>query len=94
MATKEMVITQIQKLSRHHPQYKLTPEMLDDYFEVLEGCIPEYLTSGVSTLLGTSKWFPKPAEILEAHEQAMLASLESRWGRGNVNKIVTTHYKD
>lgn len=78
----------MEKLSRHHPQYKLTQEMLDDYFEVLDICLPEYLEKGVVNLLATSKYFPKPAEILRAHETTMLDELEARHGRGNANKIL------
>lgn len=79
---------QIQKLCRHHPQYKLTPEMLDDYFEVLSVCLPEYLVAGVSHLLATFKYFPKPAEILQAHETAMLDSLEAKSGKDNANRLL------
>lgn len=79
---------QMQRLSRHHPQYKLTPEMLDDYYSVLDVCLPEYLEVGVQSLLATSKYFPKPAEILQAHETAMLQALETRAGIGNANKVM------
>ena len=88
MATKELVMKQIQKLMRHHPQYKLTPEMLDDYYEVLDVCLPEYLETGVRNLLATFKYFPKPAEILQAHDNAMLDRIESRMGKGNANKVL------
>lgn len=61
--------------------------MLDDYFEVLNGCLPEYLITGVSNLMMTSKYFPKPSEILQAHENAMLEAVEVRTGKGNANKV-------
>ena len=88
MATREVVIKQMERLSRHHPQYKLTPEMLDDYYAVLEVCLPEYLEQGVFKLLSSSKYFPKPAEILQAHEDAMIGALEAKYGRCNINKII------
>jgi len=88
MATKQIVMQQLQRLSRHHPQYKLTAEMLDDYFSVLDICLPEYLEMGVQNLLATSKYFPKPAEILQAHETAMLQALEMRAGIGNANRVM------
>jgi len=88
MATKQIVMQQMQRLSRHHPQYKLTAEMLDDYFSVLDICLPEYLEMGVQNLLATSKYFPKPAEILQAHETAMLQALEMRAGIGNANRVM------
>ena len=75
-------------MSRHHPQYKLTQEMLDDYYAVLEACLPEYLERGVFNLLASSKYFPKPAEILQAHETAMLDVIEAKYGKGNANKIL------
>ena len=88
MATKQIVMQQMQRLSRHHPQYKLTAEMLDDYFSVLDICLPEYLEMGVQNLLATSKYFPKPAEVLQAHETAMLQALEMRAGIGNANRVM------
>ena len=78
----------MQRLSRHHPQYKLTPEMLDDYYSVLDVCLPEYLEVGVQSLLVTSKYFPKPAEVLQAHETAMLQALEMKNGAGNANRLM------
>ena len=81
---------QMQRLSRHHPQYKLTAEMLDDYFSVLDICLPEYLEVGVQNLLATSKYFPKPAEVLQAHETAMLQALEMKNGAGNANRMMET----
>lgn len=89
MAKKEIVMKQLQRLSRHHPQYKLTPEMLDDYYSVLDVCLPEYLEAGVQNLLATSKYFPKPAEILQAHETAMLQAIEMSAGIGNANRLLT-----
>jgi hypothetical protein len=53
---------------------------------VLNGCLPEYLITGVSNLMMTSKYFPKPSEILQAHENAMLEAVEVRTGKGNANK--------
>ena len=88
MATKQLVMEQLKKLSRHHPQYQLTPEMLDDYYEVLDVCLPEYLQTAVKNLLQSSKYFPKPAELLQAHELAMLDKLEAKWGKGNANKVL------
>jgi len=88
MATKQIVMQQMQRLSRHHPQYKLTPEMLDDYYSVLNVCLPEYLETGVQNLLATSKYFPKPAEVLQAHETAMLQALEMKNGAGNANRLM------
>jgi hypothetical protein len=92
MATKELVTKQMQKLIRHHPQYKLTPELLDGYYEILDVCIPEYLTTAVTNILATSKYFPKPAEILQAHEIVMLETIEVRTGKGNANRIMTGEY--
>ncbi len=85
-----MVMKQMQRLNRLHPQYKLTPEMLDDYYSVLEECLPEYLEIGVQMLIATSKYFPKPAEILHAHETAMLKTIEGRVGSGNANRILAS----
>lgn len=84
------MMKQIQRLNRLHPQFKLTPEILDDYFSVLEECLPEYLEMGVQILIATSKYFPKPAEILQAHETAMLKTIESRVGTGNANRIIAS----
>lgn len=75
-------------MSRHHPQYKLTPEMLDDYYSVLDVCLPEHLENGVQQILVSSKYFPKPAEILQAHENAMLQSIEAHVGIGNANRMM------
>lgn len=61
--------------------------MLDDYYSVLDVCLPEYLVAAVQNILATSKYFPKPAEILQAHEDAMLQSLETQYGIGRANKL-------
>ena len=62
--------------------------MLDDYYSVLDICLPEYLEVGVQNLLATSKYFPKPAEVLQAHETAMLQALEMKNGAGNANRLM------
>lgn len=62
--------------------------MLDDYYSVLDVCLPEYLEIGVQILMASSKYFPKPAEILQAHETAMFQAIESESGIGNANRLM------
>lgn len=87
MATKKLIIEQMTLLATAH-RIKLNEEMVKVYYSVLDICLPGYLIDAVRNLLGSNKFFPKPAEILQAHEMAMLSAIETRVGIGNANKIV------
>ena len=54
--------------------------MINDYVGVLDICLPEELVEGVTHLISSSKWFPKPAEILAAHENVIKSKLSVKYG--------------
>lgn len=90
MATKKLIIEQMALLAAAH-RIKLNEEMIKVYYSVLDICLPEYLIDAVKNLLGSNKYFPKPSEILLAHEMAMLSAIEARVGVGNANKVPGTY---
>jgi hypothetical protein len=85
MATKEYIVSQLKRLATVHQNISITPDMINEYVEVLSACLPEDLKNGTDEMIANNKYFPKVAEIWQASEKAMLTRLELKHGKGNAN---------
>ena len=95
MATKQNILDAIRDLQgarlRGGPTAAELPAMVDMWSNELDICLPEYLKDGVKMIIRNSKFFPTINEMLVAHDQAMLESIELRYGVGNANRSGSNH---
>jgi hypothetical protein len=85
MATKEYIVSQLKRLATVHQNISITPDMINEYVEVLSACLPEDLKTATDEMIADNKYFPKVAEIWQASEQALIRRLTAKHG-ANINK--------
>lgn len=88
MATQEVFKQQMDRLAAAYPNMKVNPAMMTEYFRHCDVLLPEYFEAGITSIITSSKYFPTLSEIIIAHEQAMLSTLEAKHGKGNANRLV------
>jgi hypothetical protein len=93
MATRQDVLKIIDLLTKNYQNFhpksaEAMKGMTEIWIDELAICIPEYLEIGAHNIIRTSKFFPSVADMLQAHEMAMLDAIEARVGKGNANRIL------